>query len=626
MEKRIDEDIGILGRVSVNFQNVSARIYNLYEKHDEIQRQKNIPHLGLISQAFSGINHSRYEYVILQCVISELVENSFRGTSIAQGSIKIKGEEYLGNDILKSWFLLSNFGHCKNTIGDEKTLLLKAVKRKGFKTYLINCVKDEELKLWAERVIEDLDYVSFHHILSIRRIYKTLKRRLSLQNELINIYKLLLLDSSETAGLANELQTIQLKKIYRNVRDLAIISLDSRNSSLPITIDILSMVLSFDFFENKFQQNEAKDIFNPLLSLLCDNLYLHPLSQSYQRSYEVRAFDGLKETSYNLICNNALLNGLSTPNDCHLNHFIRISEHVDDMKDSLLKDNLRLALTIKRGVKNVEASLDFNPFTSSQVMDFYLHKSSFELSEFPRFLMNIIGILKSQRQTLLDRLVDEKKVIIKEINKSVKGLKLEKDDAKKVIKPLVDIVVDEAWDIFQTINVPHHKEILWAFLKFHLKENYYFDIDHHISKKYKFFGVKIEDEMDFLNSEINKAIKENTDPDRKHELKQLRKSTSRKYNGIIIACLSRITIFDYSKPPNKRKVTDIDSLVLKFNKNETLLEMHESKNTSNPTGKARKDLKTKLVKVLNKSCKGYSIRDVNGFGAKLVIKHSAIKQ
>ena len=111
MEKRIEEDIPILGRVYVNFVDLASRFFEVYLKEQEVERQRKTAHLGLISKAFKGINHSRFDYLILQCVISELADNNFKGTTSAQGNIKLNGKKYFGNDIIKSWCLFSNFGH-----------------------------------------------------------------------------------------------------------------------------------------------------------------------------------------------------------------------------------------------------------------------------------------------------------------------------------------------------------------------------------------------------------------------------------------------------------------------------------------------------------------------------------
>ncbi len=169
-------------------------------------------------------------------------------------------------------------------------------------------------------------------------------------------------------------------------------------------------------------------------------------------------------------------------------------------------------------------------------------------------------------------------------------------------------------------NIPKFKGILWSVLRFFIKEQYSFDIDYHTSSSFEYFGVRFINGIDLLNNQIDKAIHDTLDLDRKHELKQLKRSTSRKFSGTTIACLSRITIYDYSKPPNSRIVTDIDSIVLKYNDQKMILELHESKNTRNPFNVAKKDLKNKLIKVLNPNSKGYFIKEVKGFGAKVVIQ------
>jgi hypothetical protein len=620
MEKRIEEDIPILGRVYVNFVDLASRFYDVYLKEDEVERQRKTAHLGLISKAFKGINHSRFDYLILQCVISELADNNFKGTTSAQGSIKINGKNYFGNDIIKSWCLFSNFGHCKNTIGDEKTLLLKAIQHKRFRTFLIGSIQDADLKAWAGEVIDEFDYVSFHHILSLRRIYKCLPRRLAFKKELISVYKLLLLDTESTSHIANSMQVEQLKLIYRNIRDLSIISLDTRNSSLPVSIDILSTVLSFDFYENRHQETKSNEIFNPLLSLLCDELYLHTKSQTYQRSYEVSAMSSLPN-NFSDIIDKALKEGLSDAETNDLKHFLRTELHEDYLEKLDLKGALRNVLTVKREITDVEASLDFNPFSKVRVMDFYIKKDGFTPKMLPKFLSNINGILEKQISGTVKNHVYNRAALIKGIKDGMKKVSLDEEASDTILNSLTDQIYKESWAFVQSQNIPTFRDILWAVLRFHIRDQYYFEIDHHISKTYNFFGVRFENGIDLLNNNIDTAITENSDPDRIHELKQLQRSTKKAFKGTTIACIARITIYDYSKSPDKRKVTDIDSLVLKFNQEHVFLELHESKNTKRPFIDAKKDLKDKLIKVLNSNTNGYQIREVKNYGAKIAIKH-----
>ena len=623
MEKRIEEDIPILGRVSVNLVDLASRIFEIYLSQNEIERQRKTPHLGLISKAFKGITHSRYDYLILQLVVSELVENNFKGTTSAQGNIKINGKSYFGNDIIKSWCLLSNFGHCLNTIGDEKTILLKAIQNKRFKTYLISSIKDDDLKKWGEEIIDNFNYVEFHHLLAIRRIYKSLPRRVVFKNEIISVYKLLLLDSNSTKMISNSLQVEQLKSIYRNIRNLCIISLDTRNSSLPISIDILNTVLSLGFYENRHQETKRSELFNPLLSLLYDELYLHPKCQTYQRSYEVSATATLPIV-FNDIVEKAIKEGLTDPESCELSHFLRSELHEDYIERIDLKGAIRNVLTVKREIPDVEASMDYNPFSKVRVMDFYTKKNSFTPKMLPKFLSNIEGILEKQITATVNNYIHKNRALINGVKDGMQKANLSVIDSDEIFNSLRDQIFMESWEIVQSQNIPTYRDILWAVLRFYIKDQYYFDIDHHVSKTHNFFGVRLKNGIDLLNNQIESAIIENTNLDRVHELKQLQRSTKKTFNGTTIACLSRITVYDYSKAPDKRKVTDIDALVLKFNSENVILEIHESKNTKKSFLEAKKDLKNKFVQVLNSNSSGYQIREVKNFGAKIVINHKSV--
>lgn len=175
--KSIGINLSLIGNVRVNFYGFAYEIVKIYDKQQEFERQKRIKHLGVISEVIDSSHHTRYEYLLLQCFLVDVIENTYKGTPNAIGSLKIDGKEYFGNSIIKSWFLLSNFGHTFNTFGDEKALLLFNYKRKGFRNKLISDIEDEELKSYANQVIDSFDYPSFHHVLSVWRIYKVVRNK-----------------------------------------------------------------------------------------------------------------------------------------------------------------------------------------------------------------------------------------------------------------------------------------------------------------------------------------------------------------------------------------------------------------------------------------------------------------
>lgn len=616
---RIQEDIPILGKVNVNFLELSAKIYHIYNQNNEVERQKKSAHLGLISHAFKNSNHSRYDYLILQCVISEIIENSFKGTTNAQGSISINQKKYSGNDIVKTWILLSNFGHCYNTIGDEKALLLHSIQNKSFYNQLLKSIKDEELKNWSKKVLDNFEYVDFHHLISFYRIYKTLKRKVTQQNEIFTVYKLLLLPEEQNINIANPSQITQLKTIYRILRDISIISLDTRNSSLPISLDILNTILSIDSFENRYKNSKISCILEPLHSILCDNLYLNVKSQTHQRSYEVNA-ETTNDFTFEKVLDKAITEGLTNPTNCNLIHFLRIKLNIKNTAYEDMSRAIRHILTVKKGIDNVEASMDDNPFTQDRFIDFYLH-DDFDKKDFTLFIYNISQIILVQIIGTANNEFDKTKKITEIVDQNLVKLnltELERDNFNIPIKSHIRLNIRRALLIK---NIPVFKDILWSVLRYHIEEKYHFDIDHHTTNKYDYFGVKVA-EFDSLEKNLNIAILNEIDLDRKHELEQIRRSSIRKFDGTIIVCIARIKIYDYSLAPEKRIVTDIDGVVLKFNNKELILELHESKNTSKPEKDAIKDLEKKLIKTLNKNAKGFKINEVKKYGAKIYIKHN----
>lgn len=615
---RIKEDIPILGKVTVNFLDLSAKLYQHYIDVNEIDRQKKTAHLGLISHAFKNSNHSRFDYLILQCVISELIENTFKGTANAQGNITIDGDKHFGNDIIKTWILLSNFGHCKNTIGDEKTILLHCIQNKSFKRKLLNGIKDARLKKWSEEVITNFDYVSFHHIISFIRIYKTFRRRVARQNELLKIYKLLLLPEEENELIASSNQISQLKNIYYILRDISMIALDSRNSSLPISIDILSTVLSLDSFENKYQNKRISIILEPLISILCDNLYLNIKSQTHQRSYEINASKTIgADVVKNL--NQAIEKGLYNPTVCHLHHFLRIQLNKQNMVFEEISNATRQILTVKKGITGVDASMDLNPFTDERVIDFYI-EDNFDIKHFSTFIYNIGNITIGQIIGTASNEFNKTKKINDIIDANLNKLPITEAQKTDFKKPIQEHISSNIKKALLNKNLPIFKNILWAVLRYHLDSKYHFDIDNHSVEKYDYFGVKVAG-LNPLKENLDKAIVSEKDLDRKHELNQLKQSAYRKFEGTVLICISRIKIYNYSLAPDKRIVTDIDGVVLKFNEDVLILELHESKNTAKPVKDALKDIKAKLIKTIDKKIKGVKIKEVPKYGGKIYIRH-----
>ena len=474
-------------------------------------------------------------------------------------------------------------------------------------------------------IIDSYQYQAFHYVLSIRRIYKETRNK-KVRRLLLTILKLLLLDTNELEIKVNQLKLEQLKYVFKIIRKVAIVSLDSYNSHTPVNIDITALLLSFDYFENKYQGLSVNKVLDPILSILYDEVYLKGNVQTRQRFYEVAAIEDVKANAldYEAVIQKALINGLFDPNLCQLKHFARYTLPIDVTAKSNLSAELRNIQTVKRQCPHVEASLDLNPVTGIKVVDFYFDKSHFSNSLLPRFVFNIASILQDQIAETVKNQNNVLQIISKLEEMSSKYPNT--DDFKKMKEKLEEGIYESTFTELAQYIIPAFRNLLWWVLKHFIADNYIFDIDIQIKNR-DFFSFKlIKPEIDLISSRINQAIKNENDGDRIHELSQLKSSAERKFEGFVFVCLSRIQIYDKTQPPEHKKVTDIDSIVIKSKPDQFLLEFHESKNTKRQQiGQAKKDLKEKLVKVLNQNAKGYRIKPVAGKGAKLVISISSKK-
>ncbi|QNK78185.1 hypothetical protein H7F37_03635 [Winogradskyella sp. PAMC22761] len=615
-------NLSFIGNIRVNFYGISCELIKIYENENEFERQKSMKHLGVIADVLESSHHSRYEYLMLQCFLIDVIENTYKGTPNAIGSIKIDGKEYSGNSLIKTWFLLSNFGHTFKTIGDEKALLLFTNERKGFKSELINSIDDKELKDYAIRVIDSFDYPNFHHILTLWRVNKKVRDN-SKKKQIIKIYKLFLL--GKTTQRVNETKLELLKHLAYYAREIAIISIDGHNTHIPFTINPLSTLMSVDVYESKLKNKSVFNILDPLVTVLINEVYLNKDVLTKQKEYELNSINNIKtfpanRKSYIEIIEKAFNKGLKEKDEIELTHFFRFTINQNNIKRQSILNEYRNIQTVKRNCNSVEASLDFNPKTNEKVYDFFIDKK-FKKSDLPTFLFNICQLLENQIKNTVNEEIQQYDKLISGLTKELKERISSESEINEIIQNSLGFLSS---DVLQKINqkvLPAFRGLLSSIISYFLDSKYTFEItDTNIP--YDLVGVSLS-ELNFntIKSNIKKALKFEENEDRKLEIKQIEKLVPNNYPGYIICSMCRINIYDFSKSPNERIVTDIDSVIIKINKSELIIEFNETKNVKrNRENVAKKDLKDKFIQTLNDNAKGYRNNPVKGFGAKIRIK------
>ncbi len=361
-----------LGIISVNFYCASATIYEVYEKLKEFERQKKINHLGLITTEIDGATHTRYEYLMLQCALSDILDKLHKGV-VAQGTLKVAGKSYLGNGLLKTWFMLSNLGHLKNTYGDEKTLIQYALKRPGFKSRILTPIRSPLLKQWCKNVIENFEYHKFHYVIAIHRIYRELRRQVEKQDLIAMFAELLLVDVDTITLKVNHTRLIQLRSLFKKIRDISIVTIDGHYSHTPLTIDLMSSLVSFDEIEGGVFGGDISSSIQPLRRMLCEEIYLNPYVLANQRSYEVKALKSILELpntnrTYDELITKGIHRGYLSQHKRSLIPFYRVEIPKEIQPDTAFYDEFRnVSLAAKKGSRNVEAYLDVNPYTKKEI-------------------------------------------------------------------------------------------------------------------------------------------------------------------------------------------------------------------------------------------------------------------
>jgi len=149
-------------------------LYDFLDEVGEIDRLKNLDHLGIVREVIDGARHSRFDYIALIFALidswAQKVEEIHLSSEV-KVKPKIKKEEKVkvwGKDLIKCWALLFNIGHLDWTFYTER-ILLEVLFEEKLHTKLIEGIDDKEIRIKAEEIFESLDHNHFYQILAYLR-------------------------------------------------------------------------------------------------------------------------------------------------------------------------------------------------------------------------------------------------------------------------------------------------------------------------------------------------------------------------------------------------------------------------------------------------------------------------
>lgn len=399
--RRITATLPTLGTVAVDFHAESDSVAT-FMGDKEWQRLRSVPHLGVAASVFTGVNHSRLEYVLLQCAVAGLVAKLHRNDEqfALSNSVSLNGlgaQVSSGEELIKSWILLSNIGHAQYTYGVERALLQQASDDPQIKSWLTQSIRHADLRRWAVEVIDHYRYTYFRYLLTLLRISQLPARDRRKSRFAHYIRNLVLpLPSLFPNDPACRYKVRRLRMLFGRIRLLSMVALDAHYSHHPISINLNSAILGLaDLLPTSYRESGFDQLLRTTAGWLADELYFHPTAVSAQRNYELRfarrfprRFDEASTgRRLPMLLQELMTQGLGPPHPHALCHLVRFS--LPGHRPQLLGTSTPYE-TIKQLERELASppmtsiSIDTNPFTDTIHLDFLYKPNQHSLTAITR--------------------------------------------------------------------------------------------------------------------------------------------------------------------------------------------------------------------------------------------------
>jgi hypothetical protein len=428
-----------------------------------------------------------------------------------------------------------------------------------------------------------------------------------------------LLKTFDDSAAINLEKLNQLRRMYSLVRKLAIVAIDSRNSHLPINFDISAAILGMDLSEQRTTGESIENVIDPIIGMLTDLLYADRNVLCLMRDYEIQAAETASSLGSVRACHRALGQGLVQPFTATLRHVHRQVVPVKEWRD--IYDERRRSERLIGSMGDVRVQCDDNRIQGERYLDFLAPAGNPQKTDIAQW---IYVACRNLFNSIAFHARDRANVHLREREWWKKRLGEEGMDASVVDR------IDQSYlsrlnleVSIQDIISQRCAAVVSSVMRMLLSDPYSVSVGSTDAGGAS-FGLQVVRGgalvIDEYFSEIDRLAAAANDSGRKNELLLIRQQRSPADMWIRLACLDRVLVVDTTRPPDKRKVTDIDGLTITIAGSRVRVDLYEAKLPGGgSTNAAKKDLRTAVKPVLHGAV--LSGHRVSGYsrGAKLTL-------
>lgn len=272
------------GPINIELYHYSEMIYDFLnrDKINELDRLKKINHLGLISEFYEGVRHSKWDYIIIQLYLSQLLRKYGKITGLASNIKLSGGKEISVIDLINSWSFLLNIGHLQRTFAAERLWFDEVLNNKIIRDYIKLKLERKPFQKKFKELIENEDYYGFYEIISVLYIKEILlKKSKQISNDMLDIFEIFYKKDKR-------ISVNKAKTIFKRIRYLSFVYLDTNNSHSCINIHT---TLFFNHMKQNVndiiakEDNELRVVFSDIERILFNTVYSSTDYKEYLANY-----------------------------------------------------------------------------------------------------------------------------------------------------------------------------------------------------------------------------------------------------------------------------------------------------------------------------------------------------